>query len=93
MITDTQGRECSQEDWDALWRAFEDDTKGEELLSSMMGVLTHPEMVYLWKMTAAMGHQWGVAEAVRVFPDLQYRSEDRVRQALAAMWSHPPAVA
>ena len=44
-ITDTEGNECTQQDWDALWDSFAGDSEGERLLFVLMGVLTHPEMV------------------------------------------------
>ena len=89
-IIDSSGFECTQEDWDALWSAFDGNPEEERLLSMLMGVLTHPEMVHLWKMTAVMPSDWDVEAAVKVFPDLNFRSAERVQQALDAMRSHPP---
>ncbi len=90
MITDSNGNECTDHDWDALWASFHGDPDGEQLLSMLTGVLSHPEMVMLWKMVAVMDDGWDVPEAVRTFPDLQYRGTGHVRQALQAMRLHPP---
>ena len=90
MITDSNGNQCTDQDWDALWASFYGDPEGEQLLSMLMGVLSHPEMVMLWKMIAVMDDRWDVAEAVRTFPDLRFRSTGHVRQALQAMRQHPP---
>ena len=84
-IIDTSGLECAEEDWDALWSALEGNPEDERLLPMLMGVLTHPEMVRLWKMTAVMPSGWDVEDAVKVFSDLKFRSAERVHQALGIL--------
>ena len=88
MINDTQGNECSNSDWDDLWEAFSGD-KDQLLLSKLMGVLTHPQMVFLWCMTSVMPARWGSADARRCFPLLAYRSVEVIDEALAMLRSHP----
>ena len=80
-IMDSLGNQCSDADWENLLPVFK--TVHAKAASSLLGVLTEPQMVLLWRMSHALD-PFTVAQAVKAFPTLAYRKTSTVYEALAA---------